>query len=72
MGVAGQREQAGTRVAFDGDEGWCTMKRALVVALTDEELLELCRVLLDRDEKGALRFLDAHLGNRVTKALEGG
>jgi hypothetical protein len=48
------------------------MKRALVVALTDEELLELCRVLLDRDEAGALRFLDSHLANKVTKALEGG
>lgn len=70
--MAGLGERARTGIAFDGDEGWCTVKRALVVALTDEELLELCRVLLDRDEEGALRFLDLHLAKKVTKALEGG
>ena len=48
------------------------MKKALVVALSDEELLDLCRILLDRDEKDALRFLDEHLKKKVNEALEGG
>jgi len=48
------------------------MKRALVVPLTDEELLDLCRILLDRDEKDALRFLDEHLKKPANEALEGG
>jgi len=48
------------------------MKNALVVPLTDEELLELCRILLDRDEKDALRFLDEHLKKPANEALKGG
>jgi hypothetical protein len=48
------------------------MKKALVVPLNDEDLLELCRILLDRDEKGALRFLDEHLKKPANEALAGG
>jgi len=48
------------------------MKKALVVPLTDEELLDLCRILLDRDEQDALRFLDEHLKKPTNEALEGG
>ena len=46
------------------------MKKALVVALSDEELLNLCRVIIDRDDAGALAFLDRHLKKKVTQALE--
>jgi regulator of sigma D len=48
------------------------MKKALVVPLSDEELLDLCRILIDHDEAGALAFLDQHLKKKVNQALEGG
>jgi hypothetical protein len=48
------------------------MKKALLVTLTDAELLELCRILLDRDEAAALHFLDEHLKKPANEALQGG
>jgi len=48
------------------------MKKALVVPLTDEELLDLCRVIIDRDAGGALEFVNRHLRKKVEQALEGG
>jgi len=48
------------------------MKKVLVVPLDDEQLLELCRILLDRDERGALQFLDEHLKKPADEALTGG
>ncbi len=48
------------------------MKKALVVPLTDEELLDLCRIILDEDPEGALRFVKKHLKRPVNQALEGG
>ena len=48
------------------------MKKALTLVLSDGELLELQRILLDRDEAGALAFLDRYLRKQVAKALEGG
>ena len=48
------------------------MKKALVVPLTDKELLDLWRTLLDRDEKAALQFLHEHLKKPANQALAGG
>ena len=48
------------------------MARALVVPLTEEELQELTRVLLDRDEAGALDFLRRHLKPALHQAQDGG
>lgn len=48
------------------------MKKALVVPLEDEELLELCRILLDQDAEGALEFVERHLKKPAHEALEGG
>ncbi len=48
------------------------MKKALVIPLTDEELQELYRVLLDRDKSAALEFLDIHARAPLRKAMEGG
>ena len=48
------------------------MKKALVLALSDEELLELYHILVDRDGDAALEFLNAHLRKQITQALEGG
>ena len=48
------------------------MKKTLVLSLADEELLELCRILLDQDQEEALRFLEKHLKGKVREAREGG
>jgi len=48
------------------------MKKALVVPLTDEELLDLCRIILDKDAGGALHFVESHLKKKANQALEGG
>jgi len=47
------------------------MKRALILSLTDEELLELQRIFLDEDSEGAFRFLKKHLSDKVKGKLEG-
>lgn len=56
----------------DSEERVERMKKALVVTLTEEELLDLERILLDEDEQEALRFLKGHLKHQVRDALEGG
>jgi|YelNatPaOPRAMG01_1025707.scaffolds.fasta_scaffold114824_2 DNA-binding GntR family transcriptional regulator len=48
------------------------MKKALVVALTEEELQELYRILIDRDAEAALAFLQDHLRAPLLQAMEGG
>ncbi len=47
------------------------MKRTIILPLTDEQLLELQRILLDEDKDAALRFLKKHLSDRVKGTLEG-
>lgn len=48
------------------------MQKSLVIVLSDRELLDLYRVIIDRDGDGALAFLDQHVRKRVHQALEGG
>jgi len=48
------------------------MKKGLMLLLSDGELLDLCRILMDRDEAGALVFLDQHLKKQIRRLLEGG
>ena len=48
------------------------MKKTLVLPLTDKDVLELCRISIDRDEPAALQFIDQHLKKQVNKLLEGG
>jgi hypothetical protein len=48
------------------------MKRALVIPLTEKELQEVYRILIDRDPDGALRFLDEHARAPLQKAMTGG
>ena len=48
------------------------MKRGLTLALKDAELIELCRVLIDKDAEGALEFLQVHLKGKARDLLEGG
>ena len=48
------------------------MKKTLSVSVEDEDLVELCRILLDRDPAGALAFLDGHVRGKAVELLEGG
>jgi len=48
------------------------MKKALVLALSDEDLLELYYILADKDGAAAIEFLNTHLRKQITQALEGG
>ncbi|MCR4408026.1 MAG: hypothetical protein NUW24_14095 [Anaerolineae bacterium] len=48
------------------------MKKALVIPLTDEDLLELCRIIIDQDKEAALQFIEQHLKKKANEALEGG
>ncbi len=41
------------------------MKKSIVLTLTDEELIELERTILDDDSEGALRFLKKHIGDKA-------
>ena len=48
------------------------MNKSLTITLSDEELIDLYRIILDRDEAGAWAFLDTHLKKGIQRALEGG
>jgi hypothetical protein len=48
------------------------MKKGLTLVLADAELIELCRILLDRDADAALAFLQQHLKGKARDLLEGG
>ena len=48
------------------------MKKGLTLILEDAELVELCRILLDRDTDAALAFLQQHIKGKARDLLEGG
>jgi len=48
------------------------MKKGLNLILEDTDLIELCRILMDRDADAALVFLQQHLKGRARDLLEGG
>jgi hypothetical protein len=48
------------------------MKKGLTLILEDADLIELRRVLLDRDADAALVFLQRHLKGKARDLLEGG
>ena len=48
------------------------MKKALVIPLTDKELQEVYRILIECDKDAALEFLDTHARAPLHKAMEGG
>jgi hypothetical protein len=47
------------------------MKRSIVLTLSDEELIELERIILDDDEEAALCFLQKHFKNKARATLDG-
>ena len=49
-----------------------TMKKSLIISLTDEELLDLYRVIIDQDAEASLEFVTRYLKKKVIQALEGG
>ena len=48
------------------------MKKGFNLILEDAELIELCRILMDGDEDGALAFLRQHFKGKARDLLEGG
>ncbi len=48
------------------------MKKGFTLIFEDEELIELCQILMDRDAEGALAFLQAHFRGKARELLEGG
>jgi hypothetical protein len=48
------------------------MKKGLIIPLSDKELQELYRILIDRDANAALEFLNTHARSPLRKAMEGG
>ena len=48
------------------------MKKNLSVALEDKDIIELMRILMDSDAKGALVFLREHFKGKARDLLEGG
>ena len=48
------------------------MKKILALPLEDEEIVELYRILLDKDAEGALAFLQRHVKGKARDLLEGG
>ena len=47
------------------------MKKSITLMLTDEELFDLERVMLDDDRETALKFLKKHLEREVKAAISG-
>lgn len=48
------------------------MKKALVIPLSEQELQEVYRILIDRDNDAALEFFVAHARAPLHRDLEGG
>jgi len=48
------------------------MKRVLSVAIEEQDVIELMRILLDDDPEGALAFLRQHFRGKARELLEGG
>ena len=47
------------------------MKKSIILTLTDEELIELVRIIVDEDGEAALRFLKRQVGDKARRVLEG-
>ena len=46
------------------------MKKSIILTLTDGELMELERIILDDDREAALKFLKTHVADKARGALE--
>ena len=64
-----------TRFEHTVAQGGKTTKTGINLTLSsveDTDLIELCRILLDRDADAALAFLQQHLRGKARDLLEGG
>ena len=48
------------------------MKMTLQTSVSDDELIELLRILIDEDQDAALAFLEEHFKGEIKRLLEGG
>jgi hypothetical protein len=48
------------------------MKKALVIPLTDQELQQVYRLLIDRDKEAAWDFINEYARAPLLKAMAGG
>ncbi len=49
-----------------------TVKKGIQLAIDDQELIELMRIMMDDDAEAALVFLKTHFKSKVRDLLEGG
>jgi hypothetical protein len=47
-------------------------KKAISIVLEDTDVIELARLLIDKDPEGALAFLQRHFKGKAKELLEGG
>ena len=47
------------------------MKKSIILSLSDEDLFELERIMLDNDSEGALKVLKKYLEREVKSAITG-
>ena len=47
------------------------MKKSIILALTDEDLIGLQRIILDQDKEEVFRFLQEHLKDKARAIQEG-
>lgn len=47
------------------------MNKPIYLTLSDKELMEIQRILLDEDKEEALRFLKTHLEKQVKATISG-
>jgi hypothetical protein len=48
------------------------MKKNLQATMSDKDIIELMRILMDEDPEGALMFMQEHFKGKARKLLEGG
>jgi hypothetical protein len=53
------------------DNRGAKVKKAIILSLSDEDLFELERIMLDNDSEGALKVLKKYLEREVKAAITG-
>ena len=56
----------------ESQSGEVEVKKTLQVAVKDQDIIELMRILMDDDAEAALVFLKTHFKGKARELLEGG